>query len=422
MAERSAVVIGAGIGGLTAALALHLRGLRVTVLERAARLEPAGAGIALAPNAVKALDTLGLADWLGGAAVIQGSGGVRRPDGTWLVRTEFGLVGERFGRPLLVVPRSELVDALVARLPAGSLRLGSTVVGVEPGDAGAAARPALVRTQQGGGTQNPGEEIAADLVVAADGIRSAVRRALFPAHPGPRYAGFTAWRMITDVPDGVEISPSEAWGRGAVFGIVPLSHGRLYCYATANLPADTAFPDEKAALADRFAHWHEPIPTLIRQTPPESLLRNDIWELAEPLPRFHQGRVVLLGDAAHAMTPNLGQGGCQAVEDAVVLAHRVSGGGASGAVRPAGDVVDLADAVAAYTADRLARTTRIVRQSARAGRMQQSDSPLRATLRDAMITLAGMAGPGLMVRQMTPLASWTPPSSAGPATAMDSPR
>ncbi len=411
MAERSAVVVGAGIGGLTAALALHLRGLRVTVLERAPRLEPVGAGIALAPNAVKALDTLGLADWLGGAAVIRGSGGVRRPDGSWLLRTELGAVGERFGRPLLVVPRPELVEALVARLPAGSLRLGTTVAGVEPGDAADPGRPACIRTLQGGG-QHPAEEISADLVVAADGIRSDVRGALFPQHPGPRYAGFTAWRMITDVPDGIEISPSETWGRGTVFGIVPLSHGRLYCYATANLPAGAVFPDEKAALANRFADWHEPIPALIRRTPPGSLLRNDIWELAEPLPRFHQGRVVLLGDAAHAMTPNLGQGGCQAVEDAVVLAHHVSGDGAAGEAGAAGSAVGLGDAVAAYTADRLARTTRIVRQSARAGRMQQLDSPFRASLRDVMVRLAGKAGPGLMLRQMAPLASWTPPAGA----------
>jgi 2-polyprenyl-6-methoxyphenol hydroxylase-like FAD-dependent oxidoreductase len=400
MAECTAVVIGAGIGGLTAALALHLRGLRVTVLERAARLEPVGAGIALAPNAVKALDTLGFADWLDEAAVIQGSGGVRRPDGAWLVRTELGVVGERFGRPLLVVPRPELVDTLVARLPADSLRLATTVAGVEPG---AADRPALVRTDR------QDEEIRADLVVAADGIRSGLRSALFPAHPGPKYAGFTAWRMITRVPDGVEISPSETWGRGAVFGIVPLSHGRLYCYATANLPSGTTFPDEKAALAQRFADWHEPIPALIREMPPESVLRNDVWELAEPLPRLHRGRVALLGDAAHAMTPNLGQGGCQAIEDAVVLAGRVSAAAEADAETETGEI---AAGLAGYTADRLARTTRIVRQSARAGRMQQLDSPFQASLRNAIIRLAGKAGPGLMLRQMAPLASWAPPSQA----------
>jgi 2-polyprenyl-6-methoxyphenol hydroxylase-like FAD-dependent oxidoreductase len=178
-----------------------------------------------------------------------------------------------------------------------------------------------------------------------------------------------------------------------VFGIVPLAGRRAYCYGTANLPAGTTFPDEKAALLGRFADWHEPIPTLIRRTPAEALLRNDIWELAEPLPRYHHGRLALLGDAAHAMTPNLGQGGCQAIEDAIVLAHHA---GAAGGL-------------AAYTADRLARTTRVMRQSARAGRLQQLDGPLRIAVRDAMIRLVGKAGPGLMLRQMAPLASWAPP-------------
>jgi 2-polyprenyl-6-methoxyphenol hydroxylase-like FAD-dependent oxidoreductase len=389
----TAVVIGAGIGGLTSAVALHRRGWRVSVLERTARLEPIGAGIALAPNAVKALDTLGLGRWLGDAAVIQGTGGVRRPDGTWLVRTDLGQLARRFGRPLLVVPRPELVAALVSRLPSGAVRLGTLVTGVEAerGDG-----RALVLTQD--------DELAADVIVAADGIRSRVRSTLFPQHTGPRYAGFTAWRMIARVPAGAEISPSETWGRGAVFGIVPLSRGRLYCYATANLPSATLLPDEKAALASRFAGWHDPIPELIRTTPPQALLRNDIWELGEPPTAYHCGRVALLGDAAHAMTPNLGQGGCQAIEDAVVLAHRLGRGDERA---PKNDVTA---ALAAYTADRRERTAWIARLSARTGRVQQWDSPARIAVRDTMIRLAGKLGPGLMLRQMAPLANWTPPT------------
>lgn len=389
----TAVVIGAGIGGLTSALALHRRGWRVSVLERAARLEPIGAGIALAPNAVKALDTLGLGQWLGDAAVIQGAGGVRRPDGSWLVRTDLGQVAQRFGRPLLVVPRPELVAALVSRLPSGAVRLGTLVTGVEA--EGGEGR-ALVLTQD--------EELAADVIVAADGIRSRVRSTLFPQHAGPRYAGFTAWRMIAREPVGAEISPSETWGRGALFGIVPLSRGRLYCYATANLPSATTFPDEKAALASRFAGWHDPIPDLIRSTPPEALLRNDIWELGEPPTAYHCDRVALLGDAAHAMTPNLGQGGCQAIEDAIVLAHRLGRGDERA---PKNDVTA---ALTAYTADRRDRTARIARLSARTGRMQQLDQPVRIAVRDTLIRLAGKLGPGLMLRQMAPLANWTPPT------------
>ena len=372
MAQRTAVVIGAGIGGLAAALALYRRGWRVEVRERSARLEPVGAGIALAPNAVKALDVLGLGEFLGRAAVIQGSGGVRRPDGSWLVRTDLGLVQARFGRPLLVVARPELVEALVAQLPQDAVRLAAPVLGLD--------------------------DLEADLVVAADGIRSIVRATLFPEHLGPRYAGFTAWRMIVDVPRGVRIEPAETWGRGAVFGIVPLAGNRAYCYGTANQAAGVEFPDEKAALLGRFADWHEPIPTLFRGVSADGLLRNDIWELGEPLPRYHEGRAAILGDAAHAMTPNLGQGGCQAIEDAVVLAHSMS---------PA---ADLAAGLAAYSAARVARTSRIAAQSARTGRMQQMEGPIRIALRDTGIRLAGKTGPGLMLRQMTPLLSWTPPA------------
>lgn len=377
MAQRHAAVIGAGIGGLSAALALHRRGWRVIVFERAAKLEPIGAGIALAPNAVKALDSLGLVDWAGRAAVIQNSGGVRRPDGSWLMRTDLGQLAERFGRPLLIVPRPELVATLVDRLPEGALQLGTALDAVEASDF--------------------------DVVVGADGIRSATRAALFPQHPGPSYAGFTAWRMIAPVPVGAEIEPSETWGRGAVVGIVPLSKGRVYCYATANLPPDTSFPDEQAELARRFADWHDPIPELIRTTPGDALLRNDIWSLDTPLTSYHSGNIALLGDAAHAMTPNLGQGGCQAIEDAVVLAHRLGDGRVSGAD-------DIAAALDAYTADRRARTVRIAKQSTQIGRLQQMESPLAIAIRDTAIKLAGRLGPGLMLRQMAPVAGWEPPT------------
>jgi 2-polyprenyl-6-methoxyphenol hydroxylase-like FAD-dependent oxidoreductase len=203
--------------------------------------------------------------------------------------------------------------------------------------------------------------------------------------------------MIANVPRGTTIEPSETWGRGAVFGLVPLAGSRVYCYGTANQAAGVSFPDEKAALLARFANWHEPIPTLIRETPAEALQRNDIWELGEPLPRYHDGRVAVLGDAAHAMTPNLGQGGCQAIEDAVVLAHSVS---------PA---TDIAAGLDVYSAARVARASRIAAQSARAARMQQMEAPFGIALRDMAIRLVGKLGPGLMLRQMAPLASWSPP-------------
>lgn len=388
----TAIVVGAGVAGLTAAAALRRHGWRVDVYERAPVLEPVGAGIALAPNAVKALDSLGFRDWIDQAAVIQGSGGVRRPDGRWLARTDLGAVARAFGRPLVVVPRADLIEALRSRLPQAALHLDTQVEEVLPGDT---TCPARVRTLRG--------ERSADLVVAADGIRSSIREALLPTQPGPVYAGFTAWRMIVEAGDISKIEPSETWGPGAVFGIVPLSGGRLYCYGTANVPEGTTFADEHAALLERFADWHAPIPELIRRTPREALLRNDIFWLDRPLPTYHVGRVAFVGDAAHAMTPNLGQGGCQAIEDAVVLAHEVE-------EEDDGSFLDVTRALDAYTAARHTRTVTIARQSARAGRMQQMDSPVGIALRNAAVGLAGHLGTGIVLRQMASVANWNPPT------------
>ncbi len=388
----TAIVVGAGVGGLTAAAALRRHGWRVDVYERAASLEPVGAGIALAPNAVKALDSLGFGDWIDQAAVIQGSGGVRRPDGRWLARTDLGRIAEHFGRPLVVVPRPALIDVLSARLPAAAVHLDTPVEEVLAGDE---TRPARVRTRHG--------EKSADLVVAADGLHSSIRTKLLRAQPDPAYAGFTAWRMIVPTLAEEEIEPSETWGRGAVFGLVPLPGRQLYCYATANLPEHTRFEDERAALLERFADWHAPIPDLIRRTANETLLRNDIYWLDKPLPQYHVGRVAFVGDAAHAMTPNLGQGGCQAIEDAVVLAHELE-------EEDDGGFLDVASALAAYSEVRRNRTVGIARQSFRAGKMQQMHSSLGIALRNAAVGFAGHLGPGLMLRQMAGVADWRPPA------------
>ncbi|KJY42081.1 monooxygenase, partial [Streptomyces sp. NRRL B-1568] len=185
MRELRAIVIGGGIGGLTAAAALHHDGWTVTVLERAAVLEPVGAGIALAPNAQRALDTFGAGDAVRSLAGWQTDGGLRLPSGRWLSPTAPGAPARRFGGPVVVAHRADLVALLAARLPAAALRTGTTATLADPG---APDRPARVITPDG--------ELEADLVIAADGIHSAVRRTLFPGHPAPRYAGFTCWRLV----------------------------------------------------------------------------------------------------------------------------------------------------------------------------------------------------------------------------------
>ena len=135
-----AIVVGAGIGGLTAAVALRRQGWDVTVLERASALEPAGAGLGLAPNALHALDAIGLGGDVRRLSAVQGQGGLRRPGGGWLVRTDLGVLAVRFGDPQLVALRADLVGLLAARLPDGTLRTGVTVTSVDAGEEGQPAR------------------------------------------------------------------------------------------------------------------------------------------------------------------------------------------------------------------------------------------------------------------------------------------
>jgi len=411
---RRAVVAGAGIGGLTAAVALRRQGWDVTVVERASSLEPVGAGLGLAPNALHALDAIGLGDAVRGFSAVQGQGGVRRADGRWLVRTELGIMAERFGDPLLVTLRADLVSLLAGCLPAGALRTGVTVTGVDPGDE---AQRARVSTSAG--------DLDADLVVAADGIRSPIRTALFPGHPGPRYSGCTAWRFVAPRPDQ-GLSPAESWGRGTVFGAVALADDRVYCYASAFAPAGQRAGDEAAELKRRFAGWHDPIPALIGSVSADHVLHDDVYWMADPLPAYHHGRVAILGDAAHAMTPHLGQGACQAIEDAVVLASiagpamKASLGteaspqagaapgsrAARGAHAASGAIPDLA----AYTAARLRRTQMVARGSYRATRLSGLASRPAIALRNTGTSLIGRLGPRPMLRQLAPIADWTPPS------------
>ncbi|MEW1723468.1 FAD-dependent monooxygenase [Streptomyces sp. NPDC093109] len=394
MHQSRAVVIGGGIGGLTAAVALHQRGWAVTVLERAPSTAPVGAGLGLAPNAQRALDVLGLGDRVRALAAWQGDGGLRTPRGRWLNRLSGEAAAARFGGPLVLVHRATLVDLLTAALPAGLVRTGAAARVEDPGGAvdtgGAPARTATVRTEDG--------ELTADLVVAADGIHSAARALLFPGHPGPRYAGYTTWRVI--VPAGADFAPHETWGRGRLWGTQPLKDGRVYAYAAAAAPAGAHAPDsEQAELRRLFGDWHDPVPRVIEAAGSGQVLRHDVYEMNVPLPAFHRGRTALLGDAAHAMQPTLAQGGNQSIEDAVVLAHHAGRGT---------DPFDPA-ALAAYSADRLPRTTMVIRRAASAGRLSSFSAPAAVAVRDNLMAAASRLGPGLVLRTMEGIADWQPP-------------
>ncbi|MGW0478924.1 FAD-dependent monooxygenase [Nonomuraea sp. NPDC003214] len=374
-----AVVIGGGIGGLAAGIALHRAGWHVDVLEKAAKLEPVGSGLAVASNGLRALDVLGLGDRVRELSRMEGQVGVRRHDGAWLTHTTEDRARELYGDSIVVLLRARLVELLTETLGPERLRLGTAVTGVD-------AATGTVRTDAG--------ELTADLVVAADGIHSRVRAALFPRHPEPVYAGVTTWRGLAPRPDG-PIRSSESWGRGTVFGIHALDDELVYFYATDLSPAGAAGGDERAELVRRFGTWHAPIPALLEGARPDHILRNDLYYLREPLPAMHAGRVALLGDAAHPMTPNLGQGACQALEDAVVLGHLAGG--------------DLA----AYTEARLRRTADVVRKSMAICRITKVRNPVAVAVRDRAMSLASRFRPDLMLRSMDEILGWRPPVSTG---------
>jgi 2-polyprenyl-6-methoxyphenol hydroxylase-like FAD-dependent oxidoreductase len=303
-------IIGGGIGGVAAAVALHRVGIAVTVYERATEFREVGAGMMLWPNATRVLKEFGLLEKV---AALSG------PNQHFLVRSRAGTVLMdialgHFDVPALCTRRADLLDALLSALPPERIHLGHTLESFEQRKAG-------VILKFSGSV--PGGNISAehDVVIGADGIRSRVRSQLLGVHD-PVYRGYTIWRGLARlrgaIPSG---SNSETWGRGKRFGILNTGGDRFTWYATANTdPGHVDSPDgRQAELLRMFAGWHEPIERLIGETDESSILKNGAYDLP-PLKRWGHGRIMLLGDAAHPCTPNLGLGGCMALEDALVLA------------------------------------------------------------------------------------------------------
>ncbi|SDF73744.1 2-polyprenyl-6-methoxyphenol hydroxylase [Blastococcus aurantiacus] len=386
-----AVVVGGGIGGLAAARGLQLAGWSVLVLERAAALEPLGAGISLWPNAVRALQDLGVHLPVRTDDTATG-GGMRTRHGRWMARTHAERFPDRYGAPLLAVHRADLQEALLGALAPGTVVTGTPVLGIDGG-------PDSARVRHGAGEER------AELVVIADGVRSAARALVAGPGPRPRYAGYTAWRAV--VPAGAVRArldgATESWGRGERFGIVPLADGRVYWFATANAPeGEHAVGGEHAEVRRRFSDWHAPIPEVVRATCAGDVLRHDVYEL-RPHPRSYVGgRLVLLGDAAHAMSPDLGQGACQAIEDAAALRVLVPVGG------------DVDAGLAAYDRLRRPRARGIARRSAQVGRLGQLEGRVTSGARDLAVRwLPDVVGE----RQLDGVLRWRPPPAVVPGGA-----
>lgn len=376
-------VVGAGIGGLTAAIALRRAGLEVAVFERAHELKEVGAGLLLAANAQKAFGKLGLREAVGSLGTSASAGEIRSWRGEVLAGVPVAELEKRVGAASAAVHRADLQALLLRELGEGPLRLGSGCEGFEQDEDGAAVLLA------------DGREERFDLLVGADGLRSTIRSRLF-GHEEPRYAGYTSWRAVAR-PDG-ELLPwgegFESWGRGARFGCVHIGGGRVYWFATLNAPegeedGPSGSPEgPRRKLLELFRGWHRPVGQLVDATEEGAIRRDDIYD-REPLKRWGEGRVTLLGDAAHPTTPNLGQGACLAVEDAVVLAQCLEGG--------RGGMRVVQGALRRYEGLRRERTAKVVRLSRRIGRIGQLENPALLGLRDLFLKATP---PGASLRQI----------------------
>jgi salicylate hydroxylase len=319
MARRTAIVVGAGIGGLATALGLARAGWDVRVLERAASLGEVGAGLTLSPNALRALHWLGLADRLTPILSLPpyqiSEDPLTGAESGRLVRGARAI--EQYGVPYAFVHRADLHAVLAQALhelrPAAVV-LESVVTAVATAERGASV------------TTSDGRSLKAELVVGADGLRSSVRAALL-GQQAARYTGFVAWRALLDYaqapPGTLPAGSAVTWGPGRCFVRYRLEpRQQLNCVAFAREPdwqeEDWSVPADPEVPARLFDDWHPALSALLRAAPRDRCYKWGLFD-RDPIPTYAYGHLALLGDAAHPMLPFLGQGAALALEDAVVL-------------------------------------------------------------------------------------------------------
>jgi len=354
-------IIGGGIAGLTAAIALAQKGIQTTIFEAAPEVKPVGAGIVLAANAMQAYrrlaidsDIIPLGKQLSGFDILSSSGKL-------ITRTDTSFLSVDDAPDNFTIHRAVLHNVLLSKIPASSIHTNKRLKSFEQKE-----KEIILHFEDG-------TSHVTNYLIAADGIHSPVRKQLVPESVH-RYAGYTCWRAVVNTAQFNEAGSSETWGAKGRFGIAPLAGDKVYWFACINAPQnDAKMRSLKVAdLQREFASYHQDIQTLLNQTSDDALIWSDIIDI-RPLQHFAFNNIVLIGDAAHATTPNMGQGACQAIEDAIVLADELS------------RHTTPQEAFKFFEKRRLARTRDITNTSWVLGRMAQMENGLLCRLRNAFL-------------------------------------
>lgn len=359
MTRDGVLIVGGGIAGLATAAGLSRAGIPCEIVERADSWAPVGAGIVLSVNAMRVMRGLGLDEAVIARGSRLGRGAITDHTGKALGASDFSILEPEFG-PTIALHRASLHSVLLEGVRDVDVSLGTSVDKLEQHEDSVDVRLTDGREQRYG------------LVVGADGLRSRVRELVF-GDDRIRYAGYTCWRLVVSSPVE-EVAMREMWGRGKRFGIVPIDAERSYCFAVANAPRGEPDPSDGRLerFRERFGGFRGQVPEILEALrAPEELIHNDLEELAEG--PWHAGRVQLLGDAAHAMTPNMGQGAAMALEDSMVLVDLLREG------------LPVPEVLQRLQARRAPRVRWVQSQSRRIGRIGQLEGGLSSRLRNAVL-------------------------------------
>jgi len=362
--RSSILIIGGGIAGLTTAIALQQKNIDFKVFEAVPEIKTVGAGISLAGNAMRALKKLGLDEAIKKRGHAISSMIIEDDQGRLISVMDAEKLSREHGLENIAIHRADLHQVLLDNVDPHKIFTGKVAIDFEERSDG------LTIFFEDGSQ----EEGAAAII--ADGIHSRIRKKLLPG-VSPRYSGYTCWRGLVENRWNVQRNAVEAWGANGRFGYVPIGNSKIYWFACKNAP----IKDEMMSLfrigdlVDNFKNYAHPIPEIIKHTSDTDLIWNDIVDL-KPISQYAFNRILLLGDAAHATTPNLGQGACMAIEDALDVANEIS--------RQSNEI---ASAFKSFERRRVPRAHYIVNTSYQLGKLSQWENPVLTKFRNMLLRI-----------------------------------